>query len=92
MQSVRTLENLEHLKTLAGPRDGRLCTFCRTLRTSSYMYSRFQQGCGFRVHLLSTYYYIHYVAELPGCALLTYAGLGTWQNGHRFWIPHPKVT
>ena len=49
MQSVRTLENLEHLKTLAGPRDGRLCTFCRTLRTSSYMYSRFQQGCGLRV-------------------------------------------
>jgi hypothetical protein len=51
MQSVRTLENLEHLKTLAGPRDGRLCTFCRTLRTSSYMYSRFQQGCGFRMGL-----------------------------------------
>ena len=25
----------------------------------------------------STYYYIHYVAELPGCALLTYMqGLG----------------
>ena len=51
MQSVRTLENLEHLKTLAGPRDGRLCTFCRNLRTSSYMYSRFQQGCGLRMGL-----------------------------------------